>query len=32
MMMNIQNFIGNKFVDSDAHIDVFNPATGAKIT
>ena len=29
--MNIQNFIGNEFVDSDAHLDVFNPVTGARI-
>lgn len=29
--MNIKNFIGNEFVDGDAHIDVFNPATGVKI-
>lgn len=29
--MNIKNFIENQFVDSDTHIDVFNPATGAKV-
>jgi acyl-CoA reductase-like NAD-dependent aldehyde dehydrogenase len=29
--MNIKNYIGNEFVDSDAHLDVYNPATAAKI-
>jgi succinate-semialdehyde dehydrogenase/glutarate-semialdehyde dehydrogenase len=29
--MKIKNFIGNQFIDSDAHLDVFNPATAVKI-